>query len=139
MENEEIVLEEAYFHISNGGLTLSVVHDPPDDSKWVFSIAHLKVELTCFAIPLTVKIPLGSPEVVFWLHKVTGRLLDKMMNKPNCGRHIHFGQKISEFAGEIHPGHVFREDEVPRDYKFVYDENGFRQVVEDNEEKSGEG
>jgi hypothetical protein len=119
------VLERVYFHIGNSGLVLKVTHDTPDEgSSYVGSIYHLEASMKAFGVPLGVSIPLGSPEIVYWLHEVTGRILKKMVCLPNCGRHTHFGEHDPDHGRRVHPGQVAIEDGNELEYNFTYDALG---------------
>jgi hypothetical protein len=137
---DETILEKAYFHISYGWVTLQVVQDPPDkeDSSFNWAMAHLKARIASFGIPLEVDIPLGSPEIVHWLHEVTGRLLQEMVQKPNCGRHFHFGDPRMN-GSRVHPGNVKIEGGKECEYNYIYDETGLHYQAEKTVEASGPG
>src|SRR5512142_468064 len=124
--NETTVLEEAYFHISNGGLTLKVVQDPAytGSSRFNWTMAHLTAEMNSFGVPLEVSIPLGSPEIVYWLHEVMGRLLGDMCQQPNSGRYFHFGDPRMGPGSDIHPGSVQIENGQACKYNYTCDEAG---------------
>lgn len=65
------VLEEAYFHINNGGLTLSIALEGEGDSKY----RHLTLQgrASHFGRGLEVSLPLLSREMVTWVVEATAR------------------------------------------------------------------
>jgi len=111
--SKRILLEKANFHICNSGVNLSIVHEPFDDDKeeMAWSLYHLVAEIQAFGIPLSVTVPLGSPEMVWWLHHVTGKVLKRMMTSVGKGRHYHLD----------HPGRIVVEDGNEREFAFKYD------------------
>jgi hypothetical protein len=110
------VHERAYFHIHNGGLSLQVQYEPREkDEDPTYTMFTLKGRLTSFGLGVDVELPLASPEIVYWLHEVTGRLLEKMLPLKDNGRY---------FVYEGDAALVGIEDCKPAGYHFYYNEKG---------------
>lgn len=111
--SKRILLEKANFHICNSGVNLSIVYEPSEHDKeeMAWSLYHLEAEILAFGIPLSVTVPLGSPEMVWWLHHVTGKVLKRMMSAVGKGRHYHLD----------HPGRIVVDDSKECDFAFKYD------------------
>lgn len=115
------VIESAYFHTGNGGLTLEVIHkwfpDTPDLNVYSMqaSYNHMGSGVSC-------EFPLESMDIAGWLHEVTGRLLSRMAMSPDEARTIAFDYQDC--------GDVSVENGVPTDYKFRWDGQG-KHLVKD--------
>lgn len=106
------ILESAYFHTGNGGLVLNVVESEYGSYKDGARNFELEASFSHHAIGISTTFPLGSMEVVGWLHDMTGRLLKVMADTPTEARH---------FAFDYHPeGEVRVENGVANEYKFRY-------------------
>jgi hypothetical protein len=71
----EETLEEAYFHINNGGLTLRIFEKTEDEasSQWV-----CEVNMKSFGSGTTFQFPLGNPAMVVWFIQALQRTVSKM-------------------------------------------------------------
>ena len=85
-------LEEAYFHISNSGVTLAVVEDETryDGGSRYFN-HRLDATLAAFGTPLAVQIPLMSVAQVQWLADALARTAEHMRSLPASGHSYTMG------------------------------------------------
>ena len=115
------VIESAYFHTGNGGLTLDILHrwypDSPDLNLYALqaSYNHMGSGITC-------EFPLESMDIAGWVHEVTGRLLSRMAKQPDEARYL---------AYDVDCGDVSVENGVKKDYKFRWDSQGKHLVKEE--------
>lgn len=90
----ETVIEHAYFHTSNGGLTLEVIRSVnPHDDKLV------SYRLDGDFYGMGISIPLGSVEVVGWLADALTRVVARMEKEPNRARQWKFDHHKSGWSG----------------------------------------
>jgi hypothetical protein len=125
----KIVLESAYFHIHNGGLSLSVREETGDHSSRYF----LEADCDNFGGGISVNIPLGNLEVVSWLHTAMGRVLSRMIEKQpkNLPPYL---RPWEPFTAEAR---ACIEDGTPADYYFRV-KDGVQQKVSRNWEQAGQ-
>lgn len=116
MGSKKTTLEEAYFHISNGGITFKIVEEaheresklyPPSpktiqvgydptpigietrhNRRWYF-----EVRTSCFGAGTTFRFPLGNPVMVAWTIDALKRVFNRMtldLGKPTDGYEFGF-------------------------------------------------
>jgi hypothetical protein len=86
-------IESAYFHWGNGGLGLKVQQADQESEQTpdtIWTTYQLKVEARHHGACFDFSFPLGSSEIVGWLHEVTGRLLKRMQTKRDKARNTAF-------------------------------------------------
>jgi hypothetical protein len=66
----EHVLEQAYFHINNGGMTLSIIEIDHEGTK-EYRFKHV---LSSFAQSMESSFPLGNTDIVSWLTMALNRI-----------------------------------------------------------------
>jgi hypothetical protein len=67
----EKVIEKAYFHIENGGMTLSIVAKQRDDGHHEYRFRH---EMASHGASVEGAFPLGSSEIVSWMNMALQRV-----------------------------------------------------------------
>lgn len=124
VDGERVTLESAYFHTGNGGSTLKFTVDDKNEHILTLGFSH-------HGNKMSASLPMGSMEMVGWLHEATGRLLKEMAASPKEGR---------TFPFEYHPqGEVTHENGKEADYYFSWDANGKHVVERKMEQVSGPG
>lgn len=92
-------IERVHFHLCNGGLTLNIVESEAtydfsreEGPSEIVTYTHYQLHATFshFGSVVDVSLPLGSMEVVGWLHEVTGRLLRRMQGKQDQAKQYCF-------------------------------------------------
>jgi len=72
----EKIIERAYFHVGNGGLTLSIVEErSPKDGVASYRFKH---EMTVFGAASESSFPLGSSDIVSWMNMALQRVSMKV-------------------------------------------------------------
>lgn len=74
-EPVEKIIERAYFHVSNGGLTLSILEE-----RWPSGLVayRLKHEMSNFGVTSEGSFPLGSSDIVSWMNMALQRVSMKV-------------------------------------------------------------
>jgi hypothetical protein len=70
------IIERAYFHVGNGGLTLSVIEErSPEDGTASYRFKH---EISVFGASSESSFPLGSSDIVSWMNMALQRVSMKV-------------------------------------------------------------
>ncbi len=67
----ETILERAYFHVGNGGMTLSIVEERSPEGTKSYRFKH---ELSVFGAKTESSFPLGSSDIVSWMNMALQRV-----------------------------------------------------------------
>lgn len=87
------VLEEAYFHINNGGLTLSVVEQGPHTPGSPFRHLTLQARASHFGRGMEVAVPLLSREMVAWVQEALTRTARYLADPAQAEVRLSFAEK----------------------------------------------
>ncbi len=72
----EKIIERAYFHVGNGGMTLSIIEDrSPKDGATSYRFKH---EMSVFGAKSEGSFPLGSSDIVSWMNMALQRVSMKV-------------------------------------------------------------
>jgi hypothetical protein len=124
VDGKLVTLEAAYFHTGNGGATIKFTVDDKNEHILTLGFSH-------HGNKMSASLPMGSMEMVGWLHEATGRLLKEMSATPKEGR---------TFPFEYHPqGEVTVENGKDADYYFSWDSQGKHLLNKKMEQVSGPG
>jgi hypothetical protein len=109
LPDEEKIVERAYFHVSNGGMTLSIVEmKPAEGGTPEYRFKH---ELSLFGAKAESSFPLGSSDIVSWMNMALQRVSMKVAaafhdrsfqpfdNKPDI-THVN-GVEVSKLASLV--------------------------------------
>lgn len=116
-------IEAAGFHLGNGGLNLSVTEHEyeyelnEDSPSRTLTSYMMGVSLNHHGAEVHFEFPLGSLEVVGWLHEMTGRLVKRMATKNRGGRNYTFdyvkhGSATVEDGKEVDYSFRWKDDEA---------------------------
>jgi hypothetical protein len=84
------ILESAYFHISNSGLTIEVVSDEASDGK--SSKMHLKFGFRAFGVDTETTVPIFNRDILVQLAAMAQRTLTYLDGKP--GMKLHYSETM---------------------------------------------
>lgn len=71
----EKIIERAYFHVGNGGMTLSIVEEKSPEGRTDYRFQH---EMSVFGAKSESSFPLGSSDIVSWMNMALQRVSMKV-------------------------------------------------------------